>query len=81
MDDLIFLRKMITPTIIQIIYWVAEALVILVALYTLIKASFLQGLIMLVLGPIAVRVYCELLILLFKMNDSLSDIRNAVAKK
>jgi len=29
-----------------------------------------------VLGPIVVRIYCELLILLFRMNETLTEIRN-----
>lgn len=81
MEDFVFLRKMITPTIIQIIYWVAEVIAILFSLYILIKASFIMGLVYLILLPISVRVYCEILIIIFKMNESLSDIRTAVAKK
>jgi hypothetical protein len=36
----------------------------------------LMGLGTMVLGPVIVRIYCEVLILFFRMNETLTDIRN-----
>ena len=35
----------------------------------------LTGLLLLFLGPLAVRIWCELLLLLFRMNETLADIK------
>ncbi|MGZ4392455.1 MAG: DUF4282 domain-containing protein [Gaiellaceae bacterium] len=36
----------------------------------------IYGLLVIFIGPLVVRIYCEILILFFRMNDSVSDIRN-----
>lgn len=38
--------------------------------------SFLTGLAVIIGGAIAVRLYCEIFMVLFKMNEALQDIRN-----
>jgi Domain of unknown function (DUF4282) len=38
-------------------------------------SAIIIGLAILALGPLATRIFCELLILLFRMNETLSDIR------
>lgn len=79
MEDFLAFRKMLTPIIIQIVFWLGLVVCVLGGLATLIGGS-LSGLVLLVLGPIAVRIYCEILILVFRMNDTLTDIKNAVEK-
>jgi len=84
--ELLSFRKMITPTIIQIIYFIALIANALSALVIIIVGTaqggfggFVGGLIAavieLVLGSILIRVYCELLILAFKIYDELKAIR------
>lgn len=80
MNEFLSFNKMITPVIIQIIFWVAEVGCILFALYTLVKASFFIGLLYLVLFPLLVRVYCELMIVVFRMNESLETIKKNTGK-
>jgi hypothetical protein len=80
---------MITPVIIQVLFWVGVAGTVITALVVMAMsfssgggaAQFLGGLIMLVLGPVVVRIYCELLILFFRMNETLTEIKNGLAKK
>jgi len=90
MEDFIKFRKMITPVIIQILFWVGVAGSILGGLVTMFMSFnaynggamvFVGGLAMIIFGPIAVRIYCELLILLFRMNETLTDIKTSLAKK
>jgi len=90
MDDFLKFRKMITPTIIQILFWVGVAGAVIGALvmmgmsfgrYGGGAAQFLGGLVFLVVGPVMVRIYCELLILIFRMNETLTEIKNGLAKK
>ena len=89
MDDFLKFRKMITPAIIQILFWVGVAVTVIGSLVTMAVSfgrygggigTFLGGLLMLVLGPVVVRIYCELLILFFRMNETLTEIKNNLAK-
>lgn len=43
--------------------------------------TFLGGLVFLVVGPVMVRIYCELLILFFRMNETLTEIKDLLASK
>lgn len=84
LNDFLKFDKMITPVIIKIIFWVGLVFSILIALATIISGlaspygggmEVLIGLAMLFLGPLVVRIYCELLIVVFKINDSLTEIK------
>lgn len=85
-SELLSFRKMITPTIIQILFWVLGGLAVLVGLFMLIGglasrgagAFVFMGLIYIVLGPIIIRVYCELVILLFKIHEEIVAIRKSL---
>ncbi|MDK2980746.1 MAG: hypothetical protein PWQ55_1093 [Chloroflexota bacterium] len=89
MDDFLKFRKMITPAIIQVLFWVGVAVSVIGSLATMAMSfgrygggigTFLGGLLMLVLGPVVVRIYCELLILFFRMNETLTEIKDNLAK-
>ncbi|MCJ7520056.1 MAG: DUF4282 domain-containing protein [Anaerolineaceae bacterium] len=89
MEDFLKFRKMITPVIIQVLFWVGVAFSVIGALITMVIGLtgngqgylVLVGLVYLVLGPALVRIYCELLILFFRMNETLTEIKNNLAKK
>jgi hypothetical protein len=73
---------MITPVIIQAVFWIGVAF-ILIASFALMFAGDddagvgpLAGIGLLLFGTLLWRVYCELLILFFRMNETLTDIRN-----
>lgn len=78
MNEYLTFRKMITPTIIQILFWLGIAAIVISALVTMFsgQGGFLQGLLLLVFGVIGWRVYCELIIVFFQMNRSLKEIRD-----
>ncbi|MFY0761550.1 DUF4282 domain-containing protein [Metabacillus dongyingensis] len=44
-------------------------------------AQIFAGLFMILLGPFVIRIYCELLIVMFKMNEALQDIKKNVSLK
>jgi hypothetical protein len=60
---------MITPAIIQVLFWIGVVFAIPGGLLSMANGDIVPGLLTLLLGPIGVRVCCELLILLFRMND------------
>ncbi len=87
MKDFFSFRRMITPYIIMVIFWLA----IIVLVLGLVGASIgvlsnknsvltlcLIWPIGLPLGILVIRIYCELLILFFRMNETLTDIKNTL---
>ena len=94
MLDLLLFRRMITPVIIQAVFWLGSLLCVASGAITMMGSlaalsgdlppearmmmgggSLFAGLAMMLLGPLVLRIYCELLILFFRMNESLTDIR------
>lgn len=80
-------ERMITPLIIQVLFWVGFLGAILVGLFLMITSligdggfgGVLTGLIILLLGPIGVRIYCEILIVAFKLLGLLVDVRDRIS--
>lgn len=68
-------KFMITPVFIKIIFWLMVVLTVIFGLYMMTAGrNFLFGLLYLVIGPIAVRIYCELLIVMFKIHEGIQKI-------
>ncbi|NIM17941.1 MAG: hypothetical protein GTN82_23955 [Candidatus Aminicenantes bacterium] len=67
-------KFMITPVFIKIIFWICAVIIFIYGLYIMVTFQFLQGLIMAILGPIAVRIYCELLIVIFKIHEGIEKL-------
>jgi hypothetical protein len=85
MEEFLSFRKMITPTIIWIIFWVGCGIAILFGLVIMVTSfgrysggalQFLGGLLAIVIGPVIVRIACEQIILFFRINETLSEIRS-----
>lgn len=81
MGEFIRFRKFITPVIIQIIFWIGVALVVIGGIVMMALSEgeargIIIGLLTILLGPIFVRFYCELLILGFRLYDAMMEIRN-----
>jgi hypothetical protein len=81
--DFLSFDKMLTPTIIKIVYWIGIVGVVLsglISLFTSLRynsaGGAIIGLLWIVLGPILVRVYCELMIVMFNIYNVLRDIRD-----
>lgn len=89
MDKFFNFDSMITPIIIKIIFWVGLGASVLSGLGIIISglnspwgggAQVIGGLLIIVVGPLVVRIYCELLIIMFKMHEALQDIRQSLKK-
>ncbi|MFG0248720.1 MAG: DUF4282 domain-containing protein [Phycisphaeraceae bacterium JB051] len=82
MDDWLTFRKMITPWFVQFIFWIgvlACVLVGVIRIYTGIKSGggympIVHGLLFLIAGPVVVRLYCEMIVVIFSINSTLTDI-------
>jgi hypothetical protein len=83
--DFLSFRRMITPTIVQIIFWVGTALSLLVGGFMIAVSAtganatsiigVIYGLVILLLGPLVTRIQCELLIVFFRMHETLVEIK------
>jgi len=90
MGDFVSFKKMITPTIIQVIFWIGVVLMILGGLGMIIGGissdyggggAVLMGLGWIIFGPILVRIYCEILIVIFSIHDRLGEIRDGLGNR
>lgn len=88
-SELLTFKKMVTPVIIQTLFWIGTGIAViagLIGIGTGLSSSYgggsqvLAGLLILVLGPLFARIYCELLILLFRMYETLGQIRDGLAE-
>jgi hypothetical protein len=43
--------------------------------------NVLKGFLLLFLGPIAVRIYCEILIIFFRINETLTEIKHTLEER
>ncbi|MGJ7556239.1 DUF4282 domain-containing protein [Variovorax sp. GB1R11] len=74
MQDLLGFDKMVTPIIIRILYFLGLLGVLVMTVVSLFQGRILMAIGVLVFGAIMVRVYSELLILLFRIHDNLVSI-------
>tara|TARA_R100000995_G_C3473452_1_gene119571 strand:- start:1273 stop:1509 length:237 start_codon:yes stop_codon:yes gene_type:complete len=64
---------MITPGILKILSYIAAVVVVIMGLFAL-SADATAGISMIVLGPIAVRIYAELMLIVFEIHKELKKI-------
>lgn len=82
MKNFLSFNKMITPKIIMILFWIGVAFTIMYAFMAFAMGAqmgtpmmYLVGILTLILAPLVVRVYCELLIIMFKIHETLEEIK------
>ena len=90
MKDFLAFRTMLTPVLIQAVFWIGLAISVSVGLAFLLSGLSAQygggphvvkGLLILLLGPLAVRIYCEILIIFFRINETLTEIRQILEER
>lgn len=94
--DFISFRRMVTPIIIQILFWIGVVIVLIGGIIAFfgglisgisdgdvgaIFGALLGAPLLTIVGLLLVRLYAELLIVIFRINDSLTDIRNALTNR
>lgn len=83
MKNFLQFDRMITGDIIKYVFWALSGLTVLIFGFSALAAlfrgefgTFLLALIATLLGPILIRIYCELMIILFKIHETLVIIRD-----
>ncbi|EGM77929.1 hypothetical protein Rhein_2014 [Rheinheimera sp. A13L] len=77
MKSIFFFDSMLTPKIITLVYWLLLAVAVfsgLGAMFSDYGGGFLVGLGILIGGAVGARIWCELLIVLFKIHENLQKI-------
>jgi hypothetical protein len=87
MKNLFFFNKMLTPKIITIVYWLLLVAAVLSGLDMMFNEydgltvmSFFMGLAVSIGSMIGARIWCELLIVLFKIHENLQSIAEKAEK-
>ena len=76
MGDFLRFEVMITPILIQVLFWIAVIVAIVVGILIIIDTGDARGVLVIIFGPIAARIYAEILIVLFRINDHLRHIQH-----
>ncbi len=81
MKNIFLFEAMLTPKIITLVYWFLLLLAVFSGLGYMFGGyggftfgKFITGLLILVGGAIGARIWCELLIVLFKINDNIKRL-------
>lgn len=88
MKDFLTFRRMISPVIIQVIFWVGLLVFLAVGVGLIVEGAkrsrdelLWLGIAVCLVGPLVWRIYCEVTILFFRMNETLTDIRNRLEQR
>lgn len=78
MKDFLAFRTFMTPMLIQVIFWLGVIASVVFGVFAMTDSDFGmgQGLAILVLGPVVVRIYAELLLLSFSLYNAVKDVRD-----
>jgi hypothetical protein len=79
MNEYMSFKKMITPAIIQGLFWLVVAGCVISGLIQL-ASEPLAGILLIILGPFVARIYAELLLIMFKIHERLGDIQVLLEK-
>ncbi|MCL5974238.1 MAG: DUF4282 domain-containing protein [Gammaproteobacteria bacterium] len=77
MRDILFFDSMLTPKIITLVYWLLLVAVVISGLGMMFSGgigSFLMGIFTMLAGAVGARIWCELLIVLFKINENMKKV-------
>jgi hypothetical protein len=74
MKEFLNYKYMITPGILKILSYVGMVIAVIAGLVTAFTADLLTGIGMAILGPVAVRIYAEVMLILFEIHNELKSL-------
>lgn len=81
MKDFLCFRTMITPTVIQLVFWLVTIFCVFASIYVIfVNKNYSIGLQILIFGPLLTRVVCEMSIVIFRINDNLKKISQQLSE-
>lgn len=86
MKDALFFDSMLTPKIITIVYWLMLVFAVISGIGLMFAGyggftfgKFLLGLVTIIGGAVGARIWCELLIVLFKIHENMKKLADKQA--
>ena len=84
LGDYLTFRRMIIPVLIQVMYWIVTVVVILGGLnYLILGDGALEragGLAAIIIGPLIVRLWAEVVMVVFRINGTLTEIKELLER-
>ena len=79
MKNIFYLNEMLTPKIITIVYWLLLLFAVVSGVISMFGGGFgfgkfLMGLVIIIGGGVGARIWCELLIVLFKIHENIKKM-------
>lgn len=74
MNDLLTFKTMIAPTIIQVLFWICVIVCVISGLGAIMGGEVFPGLAFLFIGPLVVRLYAEIFLVMFKINEGVQKL-------
>ena len=77
MGDFLRFETMITPIVIQVIFWLSVIIAIIAGIAQIVHGgdAIITGILTIIFGPLVARIYCEVVVLFFRINDHLRAIQ------
>jgi len=82
--DFLSFRRMMVPVLIQLFFWFGVVVCLAAGVYGVTQKqqeNQLAGVAMMLFGPFLWRIYCEMLIVVFRINETLTGIKNLLEKQ
>ena len=76
MKEFLNYEYMITPGILKILSYVGAVIAIIIGLFTATQADVLSGLTIAIGGPIVIRIYAELMLVIFEIHKCAKQLAN-----
>ena len=76
MNEFLNYKTMVTPGILKILSYVGMVIAVIVGLVTAFSADLLTGIGMTILGPVVVRIYAELMLVVFEIHNELKKLND-----
>ena len=76
MKEFLNYEYMITPGVLKVLSYIAMAIAVIVGLVTTFTVDPITGIGTVVLGPIVVRMYAELMLVVFEIHKELKSLNN-----
>jgi hypothetical protein len=79
MKDFLLFRRMLVPFLVQMVFWLGLLACVTMGVADIYKGFILRGIGTIIVGPILVRMTCEYIVVLFRMNETLTEIKHSLA--
>ena len=74
--DFLLFKRMLIPYLIQILFWLGVIATLVAGIFNLFHGLIWQGLTLIFIGPLVLRLVAEYIIVLFRINETLLDIKD-----